>query len=364
MSTRPRQSVENLPPYAYAPTTVPGVVRIIQLGQNELCLGPSPRVSEAIARYVGTYQDYGDPAYEALRGAIAEVHGVDPARLMIGAGSVELMSYLAMAYLGTGDAAVCSKCGYKYFENVAMMAGARVVHAAERAFHVDVAAMREAVTPETRLVFLVNPGNPTGTTISGREIRRLRSDLPAEILLIVDEAYGEFGADGESALRLAAQGQNVVVLRTFSKAYGLAALRIGWGYGPPEVLATLDKIRPANSVSPLSIAAAAAAMHDQDYLAQTVAQVVSLRESLRGDLAAMGLDPQPAGGNFVLVRFPDSWPVSASAAFEALRAQGIIVRPMAGFGIPDALRITIGTLEEMAILTEALDRLARGLEPR
>ena len=358
MATLPKISVQNLPPYSYAPTAVPGAERVIQLGQNELSIEPGPKVWQAIIKHDKMFQNYGDPQYQTLRDAIANVHSIPPERLSFGAGSVELMSYLVLGYLDKGDAAVCSQYGYKYFETVVSLAGATVIHAPEKNFHVDVEAMLDAVTPQTKIVFLVNPGNPTGTAIPASDICWLRNRLPENIMLVVDSAYAEFMGEDSEILDLVTEGHNVVVLRTFSKGYGLAALRIGWCYGSEDIISTLDKIRPVNSISPLSIAAATAAMEDQKYLQQTCAKIIALREGFRKFVEGSGLKALPANGNFITLLFPDYWALTALETCEALRQKGIILRPLAAFGITNGLRVSIGSWEEMNILRQNISALA------
>jgi histidinol-phosphate aminotransferase len=367
MTTKPRASVAALPAYSYAPTSVPGVERIIQLGQNELALPPSPEVAKAIEAHnlAFDHNKYGDPEYAELCAAICKILSLNSAGITITAGSVETMNALVKAYLDPGDHVVCNQYGYKYFETIAAIAGVEVAHAPEREFHVDVDAMLNAVQQNTKMLFLVNPNNPTGTRISDSEIRRLSEQLGSEIMLVVDEAYSEFMVDNDfvSSTALVDEGKNVVVLRTFSKAYGLAALRIGWAYAPYDVVVNINKVIPACSVPTLSIAAATAAMLDSGHLRKTCDQIIELRERFRTDIDAIGLQALPANGNFLLMRIPDDWPtsadnLSADDVCEQLKQQGIIVRPTKSFGIPNGLRVTIGNSEEMELLTNALRGIA------
>lgn len=367
MTTKPRASVAALPAYSYAPTLVPGVQHIIQLGQNELALPPSPDVAKAIEAHNRAFDHnkYGEPDYGDLRAAICKIYKLNPDGIAITAGSVEAMNALVKTYLDPGDQVVCNQYGYKYFETITAIAGVEVEHAPEREFHVDVDAMLNAVQPNTKMLFLVNPNNPTGTRIPGSEIRRLREQLAPEIMLIVDEAYSEFIADGDfvSSATLVDEGKNVVVLHTFSKAYGLAALRIGWAYAPCDVVVNINKVIPASSVPALSIAAATAAMLDSDHLRKTCDQIIELRERFRADIEAIGLQALPANCNFLLMRVPEDWPsgadnLSADDVCEKLKQQGIIVRPTKSFGILNGLRVTIGNPEEMELLTTALRKIS------
>lgn len=367
MTTKPRASVAALPPYSYAPTSVPGVEHIIQLGQNELALPPSPEVAKAIEAHNRTFEHnkYGEPDYLELRAAISKTHQLNPDGIAITAGSVEAMNALVKTYLDPGDHVVCNQYGYKYFETIAAIAGVDVGHAPEREFHVDVDAMLNAVQANTKMLFLVNPNNPTGTCIADSEIRRLREQLAPEIMLIIDEAYREFVSDSDfgSSAALVDEGKNVVVMHTFSKAYGLAALRIGWAYAPCDVVLNINKVIPASSVPTLSLVAATAAMLDTDHLRKTCELIIELRERFRNDIEAIGLQALPANGNFLLMRVPEGWPsaadnLSVDDVCEKLKQQGIIVRPTKSFGILNGLRVTIGNPEEMELLTSALRKIS------
>ena len=363
MTTKPRPSVAALPPYSYAPSSVPGVKHIIQLGQNELALPPSPRVSEAIEAHnrAFNHSKYGEPNYPELRSAISQIHNLKPDGIIITAGSVETMNALAKTYLDPGDHVVCNQYGYKYFETIAAIAGVQVGHAPEVDFHVDVNAMLKAVQPNTKMLFLVNPNNPTGTRIPSSDINRLREQLDDHIMLIVDEAYSEFIDDLNfvSSMSLVDEGKNVIVLRTFSKAYGLAALRIGWAYAPRDIVVNINQVIPASSVPTLSIAAATAAMLDHDHLRKTCDQIITSREQFRANIEAIGLQAVSANGNFLLMRVPNNWPLNADEVCDQLKQQGIIVRPTKSFGIVNGLRVTIGTDEEMRLLTAALCRFMK-----
>ena len=359
MSTPPRPAVAGLPAYALAVQDVPGVERVIQLGQNELGVAPSPCAIEAAARATAALNRYPDVEHEGLRRAIAEVHGLRPERILCGAGSMELMGLLAMTYCEPGVEVVVSRFGYKYFELQCAIAGAALRVAPESLAGVDVGAVLDAVTDRTRLVYVVNPGNPTGTCLKGGDLARLRARLPDRVMLLVDTAYAEFvsGGEFETGFDLVDAGRNVVVLRTFSKAYGLAALRIGWLYAPGEVIDAVARVRPPNTITPAGLAAAEAALRDQAHLDRVVREVTRLREALRRHVRALGFEARPSHGNFVLVRFPEDGPMDAGEAFEWLKNAGIIVRPTGGYGLADCLRVTIGSAEEIAAMSSELDRI-------
>ena len=359
MSTPIRPAVAELPAYALAVQDVPGVERVIQLGQNELGIAPSPRAIEAAARATATLNRYPDVEHEGLRRAIAEVHGLRPERILCGAGSMELMGLLATTYCEPGVEVVVSRFGYKYFELQCAIAGAALRVAPESLGGVDVDAGLDAETDRTRLVYVVNPGNPTGTCLKGGDLARLRTRLPDRVMLLVDTAYAEFASGGEfeCGFDLVDAGRNVVVLRTFSKAYGLAALRIGWMYAPGDVIDAVARVRPPNTITPAGLAAAEAALRDRAHLDRVIREVTRLREALRRHVRALGLEARPSHGNFVLVRFPQDGPIDAGEAFERLKNAGIIVRPTGGYGLADCLRVTIGSAEEMAAMSSELDRI-------
>ena len=359
MPTPTRSAIAGLPPYALAVQGVPGVERVIQLGQNELGVAPSPRAIEAAARATGALNRYPDMNHEQLRRAIAEVHGLRPERIVCGAGSMELMGLLATAYCEPGTEVVVSRFGYKYFELQCAITGAVLRVAPEPERRVDVDAVLGAVTGRTRLVYAVNPGNPTGTCLEHGGLTRLRTGLPDRVMLVVDAAYAELasGAQYEAGFDLVDAGCNVVVLRTFSKAYGLAGLRVGWLYAPGDVIDAIARVRPPNTITEAGHAAAEAALRDGTHLDRVVGKVTRLREAFRRRVRALGLHVDPSHGNLVLVRFPDDGPIGAGEAFERLKRAGIIVRPTDGYGLPDCLRVTVGSGEEMTAVSIDLERI-------
>ena len=359
MPTPVRGALAGLPSYEFAAQDVPGVERVIQLGQNELCVPPSPHAIEAAARATGDLNRYPELGHGRLRRAIAGVHGLDTGKVVCGAGSIELMGLLATAYCEPGVEVVVSRFGYKYFQLQCAAAGAALRVAPEPAWRVDVDAVLGAVTARTRLVYVVNPGNPTGTCLEDGGLARLRTCLPEQVMLVVDGAYAEFatGAGYESGFDLVDAGRNVVVLRTFSKAYGLAGLRVGWMYAPGDVIDAVGRVRPPNTITPAGLAAAEAAVRDRAHLDGVVREVVRLRGEFRTHVRRLGLEAGPSHANFVLVRFPGDGPVGAEQAFERLRNAGIIVRPTGSYGLSDCLRVTIGSAEEMAAVSDELVRI-------
>ena len=360
MPTPVRGALAVLPSYEFAAQDVPGVERVIQLGQNELGVPPSPCAIEAAARATGDLNRYPDLGHGRLRRAIAEGHGLCPGKVVCGAGSIELMGLLATAYCEPGVEVVVSRFGYKYFQLQCAVAGAALRIAPEPDRRVDVDAVLDAVRARTRLVYVVNPGNPTGTCLEEGGLTRLRACLPERVMLVVDGAYAEFAAGSgyETGFDLVDGGRNVVVLRTFSKAYGLAGLRVGWMYAPDDVIDAVGRVRPPNTITPAGLAAAEAALRDREHLDRVIGEVARLRESFRRHVRALGLEAGPSHGNFVLVRFPARGPIDAGEAFERLKSAGILVRPTGGYGLVDCLRVTIGSAEEMDAIAGELERIA------
>jgi len=333
-------------PYALPDTSAADGQPATVLALNEHAFAPSAPVRQAVAEAIASAQLYPDDDWHALREAIAGVHGLDAERIACGAGSMELMSSLILAYLAPGARLLMSEYGYLFMRTLCQLAGATLDVAAEAGRRVDVDCLLRQLQPDTRLVFIVNPGNPTGTLIHNDEIRRLRAALPEDVLLLVDEAYAEFvDADFHRPLFDLAVTGNTVITRSFSKLYGLAGLRVGWGYFPLEVRAQLRKVQNPGSVSSLSQAAARAAMLDQATAAAARDRICAQREFLSATLAALGLEVVPSQTNFVLVDF--GTPQRADSAFAYLRRHGLVVRPMGGYGLPACLRITIGTEAQM-----------------
>jgi len=348
----PKPQIASMAPYALPDLSVPSGKRPVLLAQNESAMAPSPAALEAARAALARARFYADSEWDGLRSAIAGLHGIDPATIVCGAGSMELIQMLALAYLGPGDRALSPAYGYLYFRTVVQIAGAALDLAPERDFTVDVDALLAAVRPETRIVFVANPGNPTGTRIGRADLLRLREGLPAGVLLLIDEAYGEFAdAPGEAVFDLPEKG-NTAVLRTFSKVYGLAGMRVGWGVFPDAVARELRKVRNPGSVSAVSLAAAAAAMRDQPYMRQVRDETAARRDRFAGAMRQLGLTVPESHTNFVLIRFAAA--DAARRADAALRAEGVVLRPMGGYGLPDCLRATIGAEDEMELARDVL----------
>ncbi|UWQ35503.1 aminotransferase class I/II-fold pyridoxal phosphate-dependent enzyme (plasmid) [Leisingera sp. M527] len=336
--------VAAMAPYALADLGGEGT---ISLAQNESAFAASPAAIAAGKAVLGQMPLYPDPEWPDLRAAVAKVHGLDPAKVLCGAGSMELIGCLIRAFAGPGDRVLGTDYGYAFVSSASAQVQADYVKARERDLTVSVDDILAAVTSETRIVFVCNPGNPTGTLVPNGEILRLRAGLPADVLLVVDQAYAEF-ADAENdpaeIFALAERG-DTVVLRTLSKAYGLAGARAGWGYFPPQIAGEVRKLLNPNNISIPSQAMAAAAMQDQTHMRDTVAKTAAIRDGFAAGCRSLGLTVPQSHTNFVLMRFAS--PVQAQAADTALRAEKLLMRGMGGYGLSDCLRATISSQDVM-----------------
>jgi histidinol-phosphate aminotransferase len=349
---KPNAHIASMAPYGLTDLTVPAGKPLISLAQNESALPPSPHALAAGRAALSSARLYSDPNWTDLRRAIAAVHGLAPERILCGAGSMELIACLLRCYAGPGRRVLSSQYGYAFFRTATLAAGAEFVAAPEHDFTVSVDGLLAAVDRTTRIVCLANPGNPTGTRIARSELVRLRDRLDDHILLLIDEAYGEF-TDGpdQSTFDLVSRG-NAVVLRTFSKAYGLAGLRVGWGVFPGPVAGELRKLLNPNNVSAVSQAAATAAMNDQDHRSAVCAETAGRRDRFVARVRQLGLRVPQSHTNFALLRFADA--AAAARADRMLRAEGILLRAMAGYGLADCLRATIADEADMDLAATVL----------
>lgn len=344
--------------HAYTPgkaKTVDGRV-LIKLSANENPLGCSQYASEALANERGTMARYPDPASNALRAALAETYGLDAAQIVCGTGSDELLNLIAMGYAGLDDEIIHVNYGFVVYDIATRKVGAKVVMAPDKDYGTDVDALLALVTSRTRVVYLANPNNPTGTVMSVSEIERLHAGLPTDCVFVLDQAYGEYlENDGPGAFDLARLHDNILITRTFSKIYGLAAERIGWAYGAPQLIDTLNRIRGPFNVTSAGQAAAIAALADRDFVQDSRAHNAHWRDWMMAEIAALsnhGLRAVPSAANFVLVLFEGY--CSAETANAELMAAGYVVRHLPGQGLGHALRITIGTEAENEGLMAAL----------
>jgi histidinol-phosphate aminotransferase len=323
------------------------------LSANENPLGPSTAALDAYRDSAALHR-YPDGGAVALRQAIGARFGLDPERIVCGAGSDELITLLIRCYAGDGDEVLQSRHGFLMYAITARTVGATPVLAPETDLHADVDQLLAHVTEKTRICFVANPNNPTGTRISGADLRRLREGLRDDILLAVDAAYSEYVDDPaySDGSDLVDDFDNVVMLRTFSKIFGLAALRLGWCYAPAAVVDALNRVRSPFNVSAAAQAAGLAAVRDTDHIARSVSENAQQRKRLTGALRQFGLTVPDSAGNFVLARFADAETAAAANAFLAER--GVIVRAVAAYGLPESLRMTVGTGDENDRLIAAL----------
>ena len=360
MTLTPRPGIMEIAPYVGGEAAIPGKNRVIRLASNENPLGPSPLATAAYANLEKALHRY--PAGDArdLREAIARAEDLDSARIVCGAGSDELIALLVRGYAGPGDQVVHSEHGFLMYPISAKSAGAEPVAAPERELTADVDALLKRVGENTKLLFLANPNNPTGSYLAEAELRRLREGLPEQVLLVIDAAYAEYAIQDDycSGMDMVAEFDNVVVTRTFSKIHGLAALRLGWAYCPPAVADVLNRLRGPFNVSQAAQAAGIAAIGDRQHVARSRAHNTRWLAWTMERLSALGFDPRPSAGNFLLVRFAEQPGRSAAAALAHLKKHGILVRAMGGYGLPDCLRITIGNESETRAVVQALEGFA------
>src|SRR5881227_943411 len=352
----PGPGILDIAPYVGGESKAAGVERPIRLASNESALGPSPKAIAAYKALAGEIHRYPDGGAAELRAALGRHHGLDPERIVCGSGSDELIGLLQRAYAGPGTEVLYSRHGFLMYSIGALAVGATPVAVPERDLTADVDAILAHVNERTRLVFIANPNNPTGTYLSAEEMARLHAGLPPHVVLAIDAAYAEFvnRNDYEPGVSLVNRASNVVMLRTFSKIYALAGLRLGWAYCPPEIADVLNRIRGPFNVSAPALAAGLAAVEDVAALKRARAHNDKWLPWLSERLQAIGLELTPSVGNFVLARFPDEPRHNADAAFAFLQSRGILTRQMGGYGLPKCLRITIGTGEEMEAVAAAL----------
>jgi histidinol-phosphate aminotransferase len=352
----PRPGILDIAPYVGGEATIAGVERPIRLASNESALGPSPKAIAAYLALAHEVRRYPEGSALQLRQAIGRRHGLDPARIVCGAGSDELIALLLRSYAGPGDEVLCSRHGFLMYPIGALSVGATPVFAPERDLTADVDALLARITPRTRILFIANPNNPTGTYLGADELSRLHRGLPPSVVLAIDAAYAEFvnRNDYEAGAALVERADNVVMLRTFSKIYALAGLRLGWGYFPSAIADVLNRMRGPFNVSTPAVAAGIAAVEDTAALARARAHNDRWLPWFSERLAAIGIPLTPSVGNFVLPRFAAEPGHDAEAAFAFLQSRGILTRKVTAYGLPQYLRISIGTGEEMEKVAAAL----------
>ena len=353
----PKAGILHIAPYVPGRSKAEGIERPLKLSANENPFGCSPAARAAFLAAASDIHLYPDSRTSRLRAAIAEKFDLEPERLVFGAGSDEIFAMAAQVYLGEGDNAVQPQYGFAAWAIAVRAAGAAVKSAPEPDFVVNVDNVLAAVDERTRIVFIANPANPTGTWLPFSEIKRLHAGLPERVLLVLDGAYAEcaFGIEGYSdGLHWSRDKENVLVTRTFSKAYGLASLRVGWAYGPTHIMDALDRIRLPFSISRAGEAAAVASLSDDAFVAESVRAMAEGRQQLEAACRDLGVRTLPSAANFVTARFDN-----ASAIDQALASRGILVRHLANYGMPDWLRISVGLPAETARVIAALGDVCR-----
>src|SRR5712671_3205682 len=353
---QPRPGVLDIDPYVPGKSSAPGVARVFKLSSNETPHGPSPKAIAAYREVAEHLQDYPDGASTALRQAIRRAFGLDPDRIVCGAGSDDLLNLLADAYLADGDEAIHTTHGFLIYPIATLGAGAKPVVAAEKNYAADVDAILAKVSERTKVVFLANPNNPTGTYVPFDEVRRLHRALPPHVLLVLDAAYAEYVRrnDYEAGIELVATSQNVVMLRTFSKIHGLAALRLGWMYGPEHIVEVINRIRGPFNVNTAAVAAGIAAIEDTAHQERSREHNTRWLAWLTEEIGKFGLEVTPSAANFVLIHFPAAKGKTAQDADRFLTARGLILRQVGAYKLPHALRMTVGSEEANRLAVAAL----------
>jgi len=349
----PQPGILKIAPYVPGRSDAPEGVKLVKLSANESPLGASPRAVEAMVTQAGRMHIYPEGSSRELRMALGEVHGISPDRIVCGFGSDDILHLLAQVYLGEGDEALMSQYGFNVYPIITRGASAEIIMVPETDYRADVDRMLATVTERTKVVFLANPNNPTGTYLPVAEVERLHAGLRPDILFVLDSAYAEYvtASDYSVGIDLVDKSENVVMVRTFSKM-GIAGERVGWMYGPPHIVDAVNRIRGPFNVSLSGQAAAAAAARDVEFTARLRDHNARWREWLTFALSGNAIRVPPSQGNFVLALFENI--ETSKAAFAALRDKGLMVREMHGYGIPEGLRISIGLEEHMRAVVEVL----------
>jgi histidinol-phosphate aminotransferase len=359
---KPRPGVLDIDAYVPGKSSAPGVAKVFKLSSNETPLGPSPRAVVAYKEAGAHLEEYPDGSASDLREAIGRAFGLDPDRIVCGAGSDDLLNLLARAYLADGDEAIHTTHGFLVYPIATRGTGATAVVAPETAYTASVDAILACVTKKTKVVFLANPNNPTGTYVTFDEVKRLHRNLPPQVLLVLDAAYAEYVQrnDYESGIELVATSENVVMTRTFSKIHGLAALRLGWMFGPAHVVGAVNRVRGPFNVNAPAIAAGIAAIEDAEHQERARVHNGHWLPWLTAEIEKLGLKVTPSVANFVLIHFPEAKGRSAKDADAFLTARGLILRQVGAYKLPNALRMSVGSEEANRLAVASLkDFLAK-----
>ncbi|MDH3663683.1 MAG: histidinol-phosphate transaminase [Alphaproteobacteria bacterium] len=356
-SPRPRPGILEIQPYVGGKAEAKGAARTIKLSANESALGPSPKAIDAIEAALADSHRYPDGGADRLRAAIGRRFELDPERIVCGSGSDELIHLLIAAYAGPGEEVLYSAHGFLMYRLNALAAGATPVAAPETGLRTDIDALLARVTSRTRLVFIANPNNPTGSYITADELSRLHAGLPEDVVLVIDAAYAEYAHrdDYTTGRELIDRAENVVMTRTFSKMFGLAALRLGWLYAPPGIVDVLNRVRGPFNVNSLAQTAGIAALEDLDHQERSIAHNDHWLPRMTQAISGLGLSVHPSIANFVLIEFPADGAKTASAASTWLEKDGITARPMTAYGLPHCLRLSIGQAEDNKAAIDSLE---------
>ena len=349
-----KSSIYDIAPYVAGESDTDKTKRVVKLSSNEGAFGPSPKAVDALQAMATEMHRYPDGGCIELRKALAKKNKINADNIVCGAGSDEIISLLCQAYAGVGDEVLYSAHGFLMYPISAKAAGATPVTAPEKNLKADPQALLKAVTDKTKILFLANPNNPTGSYLTRDEIVQLHKDLPSTVLLVLDAAYAEYVDDPDytAGHDLVAQHDNIVVTRTFSKIYGMGGLRLGWGHCPDSVADILNRVRGPFNVSNAAQVAGLAALEDEAFITQSRNHNIECGKQAKAALEALGLTVYPSAGNFLLVEFESC--EKAEATRSALKEQGIYVRQMESYGLPSCLRVTIGTDEEMTLAIGAI----------
>lgn len=356
LTPKPRRGVLDISPYVGGASNAPGASRVFKLSSNESPLGPSPRATDAIKQAADALHLYPDGESTALREEIAKHFELDAGRIVCGNGSGEILGLLAQCYLEPGDETLHSEHGFSLFHIITLTNGGAPITVPEKDLRTDINAILERITPRTRIVFLANPNNPTGTYLPPAELQKLHEQLPGNVVLVLDAAYAEYVTedDYDAGAILARKAENVVMTRTFSKIYGIAAMRLGWGYCPLAIADVLNRVRHPFNISAPAQAAGIAALRDQAFFDEAVAHNTKWRAWITDEIKKLGLKVTPSVTNFLLIHFPETPEHSANNALAFLLRKGLILRSTKNYNLPNALRVSVGTEEANRALIQAL----------
>lgn len=354
MSLKAKSSIYDIAPYIGGESKSDSAQKTIKLSSNEGAFGPSPKAEKALQDMAGDMHRYPDGGCTDLRAALAQKNNINADNIVCGAGSDEIISLLCQAYAGQGDEVLYSQHGFLMYAISAKAAGATPVNVPEKNLKADPVSLLTAVTDKTKILFLANPNNPTGSYLTHDEVTALHAKLPSSVLLVLDAAYAEYveAEDYSAGHELVEKHDNVVVTRTFSKIYAMGGLRLGWGHCPDPIADILNRVRGPFNVSSAAQAAGLAALDDGGFVTKCRTHNTACRQNTQEALEAIGLTVYPSAGNFLLVEFIS--PEQAENTRLALKSKGILVRQMGGYGLPACLRITIGTDEEMSLAISAI----------